>query len=111
MPTIDEEIARALEESRKSGELKSAKSWGKPLVADPSYSATPEEFRMGFKILKDAGYAPPEVELMNEAASLREIMQALSPDDPQYAGLRRRLTDLELKVSIRLEAMRSTGSL
>ena len=51
--TIDEQIAQSLRESQASGELQSAKSWGKPLDLNDGYAQTPEELRMAFKALKD----------------------------------------------------------
>ena len=59
MATLDEQIAQSLRESQRSGELQSAASWGKPLDLADGYAQTPEELRMAFKALKDAGFAPP----------------------------------------------------
>ena len=56
----DDLIAEHIENARRSGELQSARSFGKPL-ADDGYSETPTEFRMPFKILRNAGVAPPEI--------------------------------------------------
>ncbi|WP_116141612.1 DnaJ family domain-containing protein [Trinickia diaoshuihuensis] len=109
MATLDEQIARALEESRKSGELEGAKSWAKPQVEDRGFSETPDEFRMPFKILKDAGFVPPEVEMLREIATLMEELNAMSPAHPQYEEKRARLADLRVKTSVRLEAMRGSG--
>lgn len=111
MPTLDEQIARALEESRKNGELESAKSWGKPQQEDREFNETPDEFRLSFKILKNAGYVPPEVEMLKEIATLTEALNVMSPADPQYEGVRARLTDLRLKTAVRLESMRGSGRL
>lgn len=36
---------------------------------------TPDEFKLPFKILKNAGIAPPEIELFHERARLREALQ------------------------------------
>ncbi|MGG1943863.1 DnaJ family domain-containing protein [Trinickia sp. NRRL B-1857] len=109
MPTLDEQIARAIEDSQKSGELKCAKSWGKSQEEDPGFHETPDEFRLPFKILKDAGHIPPEVEMLKEIAALMEELNALSPGDPRYDVKKTRLADLRLKTAIRLEAMRCSG--
>jgi len=109
MPTLDEQIARALEDSRKSGELNSAKSWGKPQEEDPGFNETPDEFRLSFKVLKDAGHVPPEVEMLKEIAALMEELNTLSTHHPQYDAKKARLADLRLKTAIRLESMRGSG--
>ena len=46
---LDDHIGRALAESEKSGELRSAKGWGQPLDLGDGYDETPAELRMGFK--------------------------------------------------------------
>ena len=71
MPTLDEQIAQALRDSQRSGELESAPSYGRPLDLEDGYAQTPPELRMAFKMLKEAGFVPPEVEAMNELAALR----------------------------------------
>lgn len=110
MATIDEEIARALRESQASGELQSAPSWGKPLAADEGEQATPLELRMPFKILKNAGFAPPEVGAFAELAALREQLAATA--EPAAAqALQQRIADLEQRLALRLEGLRRAGSL
>ncbi len=110
MPTQDEEIARHLREALASGELAAARSFGKPLAEDEGWSATPESLRMPFKILKDAGVVPAEVELFHERAALNESLR-LSASEPERIALRRKLSDLEQKISLRLEALRTSGTL
>ena len=46
MRTLDEEIARYLQEAADSGELSRAKGYGKPFAEDPGWEATPEALRM-----------------------------------------------------------------
>jgi len=100
MPTLDEHIAQSIRESELSGELQSAKDWGKPLDFDDGYAETPEELRMGYKILKDAGYLPPEVELMKRLADARSLLAALPAHGVEADRVRREVLDLQLKVSL-----------
>jgi len=100
----DDEIARHLEQALKSGELRQAESFGKPLDEDAGYLATPDGLRMPFKILKNAGFVPPEVELMHEAAELREALRCDPPAD-KARELRAQLTALELRIAMRLERL------
>jgi hypothetical protein len=104
--SLDEEIARRLEESRADGELEQAPSFGKPLPLDDGWDETPEALRMPFKILKDAGVRPPEIELFHERAALRARILA-EVDGPVRDSLRARLVDLELTIALRLEALKS----
>lgn len=106
----DEDIARHLEASLRSGELKSAESFGKPLAEDAGYRDTPDGLRMPFKILKNAGYVPPEVEAMKRRAQLSEALAACS-DAQQAAQLRQQLSELEQAIALRLEGLRMTQRL
>jgi hypothetical protein len=110
MATFDEQIAQSLREAQNSGELQSAASWGKPLDLADGYAQTPEELRMAFKALKDAGYVPPEVETMKRIAALREVIDA-DPNAPEAEAMRRRLSELQQHLALRLEKLRTSGSL
>jgi hypothetical protein len=109
MATQDDEIARHLAAAAASGELQAAPSYGKPLVTPEGWAETPDEFRQSFKILKDAGFAPLEVALFHERARLREQIEAMH-DESQKVPLLRRLSELEQRIALRLEALRVSGS-
>jgi hypothetical protein len=110
MPNLDEEIARRLQEALESGELKSAPSYGKPLATPEGWDDTPDALRMAFKILKESGFAPPEVELFHERARLRKEIAACG-DESERERLLRELSSLEQKISLRLESLRSNAQL
>jgi len=106
----DDEIAQHLEQARKSGELRQAEGFGKPLDEDAGYLATPDGLRMPFKILRNAGFVPPEVERMRERAALSAALQ--SCEDPlERQALQQRLSELEQAIALRLEALRLSGRL
>ncbi len=108
--TQDPMIAEHLEQARRSGELRSAESFGKPLFEAEGWEETPTEFRLPFKILKNAGVPPPEVELFHRRAALRrELAECACEQERQV--LRQRLSELEQFIALRLEAMRVTGKL
>ena len=110
MATLDDHIAAKLRESASSGELQSAPSFGKPLDFGDGYFETPEELRMGFKVLKDAGFVPPEVEMLHQVAALQSQLEATT-DDAEAAPLRQRISELRQHIALRLEKLRATGSL
>jgi len=110
MPTLDEQIAQGLRDAQRSGELQSAASWGKPLDLADGYAQTPEELRMAFKALKDAGFVPPEVETMQQIAALRAVIES-EPDAAKAAAMRRRVSELQQHLALRLEKLRGSGSL
>lgn len=109
MPS-DDEIARALQAALEAGELHAAPSWGRPLAPLEGWEDTPPALRMPFKILKDAGYAPPDLLLFRERAALRERRDA-APDGPARDALNAALVALEQKIALRLESLRRHGQL
>ena len=108
MTTWDEDIARMLRDAEAAGELKAAKSYGKPFAAVDGWDDTPEALRMSMKILKDAGVAPPEIALFHERAELRRQLAACTGEG-ERERLKLRLCQLEQKISLRLEALKGSG--
>jgi len=106
---VEDHIGRHLADSEKTGELRSAASFGKPLDFGDGYQETPEALRMGFKALKDAGFVPPEVEMMQTIESLRQKLDN-APDTADATADRRRLSELQQKLAIQMEKLRSSGS-
>jgi len=54
------------------GELDGLPGTGRPLQLDDD-ALIPEELRLAYRILKNAGYVPAEVETLNEIAQLERI--------------------------------------
>ncbi len=106
----EEEIALHLQQALASGELQSAESFRKPLAQDVGWEATPDSLRMPFKILKNAGYAPPEVALFHEKAALQDRLAA-SRDEGERLKLQAQLSQLAQLLAMRLEALRINASL
>ena len=65
---------------------------------------------MPFKILKNAGFIPAEVELFRERAAIAASLHGCESGDERNE-LRRKLGELELRIALRLEALRQTGTL
>ncbi|GAA5163022.1 DnaJ family domain-containing protein [Viridibacterium curvum] len=106
--TQDELIAEHLAQSLRSGELQTAESFGKPFVEPEGYAETPLEFRLPFRILKNAGMPPPEVEMFHKRAALRAQVEA-ETDVQARQVLQQKLSELEQAIALRLEGMRVSG--
>lgn len=90
---------RKIAEAMARGELDNLAGAGKPLAMDEDLSGVPAELRMAFKILKNAGFVPPEVELRKEIVSLREMLGQLD-DDEKRRSVRRQLDYMLLKLNM-----------
>jgi hypothetical protein len=110
MRSIDEEIARHLEEAVASGELRRARGYGQPHIDDAGWSETPQALRMRFKILKDAGVVPAEIALMHERAALALALRDCRHDE-ERAALQRRYSEIDQAIALRLEVLRAESTL
>lgn len=108
---LDDHIGRALAAAEAAGELRNAPSYGQPLAVDAGFEQTPAELRMGFKILKDAGVLPAEVQWMREIASLEAGLPALAADPEATRARQRRIAEMRQQLALRLEKLRRSGSL
>lgn len=94
---LDQWAERHILDAQKTGEFEHLAGIGKPLVLDDD-SHVPPELRAGFRLLKNAGCLPPELEYRKEAIALADLLAGLHDNHPDYHALSRRLTLLELKL-------------
>lgn len=71
----EEKILAAIER----GELENLPGQGKPLNLDDN-TAVPEELRAAYRLLKNAGYIPPEMELRKEIQQVEELLHQVESD-------------------------------
>ncbi len=85
----------------RNGELDNLALKGKPIPKE-DLSDVPEELRMGYKILKNAGLAPEEVVLNKELMTLRDLL-AVCSDPEEKKDLKKRLTEKQLHYDLLME--------
>ena len=88
---VEEKIREAMDE----GKFENLPGKGKPLKLDED-GGVPEDLRLAFKILKNAGCLPLEMELRREIYSVRQMLNA-AVDEQTRRELRRELNFLLLK--------------
>ncbi|MBC8652486.1 DUF1992 domain-containing protein, partial [Providencia vermicola] len=54
--------------------------------------------KAGYRLLKNSGYLPPELQQRKDALTLSNMLQSLSTDDPNYSSISKQLALLELKL-------------
>ncbi len=86
------------------GDLDNLSLKGRPIPIE-DLSDVPEELRMGYKILKNAGVLPEELLLNREILTLRDLLETCR--DPQEKEvLRKRLTAKKLHFDLLMERNR-----
>ena len=89
---------RKIQEAMERGEFDDLALAGKPLSLE-SDRLVPEDLRLGYKVLKDAGFLPPEMELRKEILTLKELLSTIDSDEERL-GLARRINHLVLRLNL-----------
>jgi hypothetical protein len=105
MAAVDEIIANWIAKAERTGELKQGRFWGRPLDLDDGYMDSPPHLRMAHKVLKNAGYVPPEVELYKVLADLKQRL-AEADDEVEAKDLRRQIAECRIKITMLIERIR-----
>ncbi len=96
----EQRITKAIED----GILNAADWHGKPLPIEDN-RLVPEDLRMAYKVLKNAGFVPPEIETRKEIYNLEEL---ISRTDDEHVRVKQ-LKKLHFLV-MKLNAMRQSPS-
>jgi hypothetical protein len=92
-------IEAKIAEAQRAGAFDDLPGAGKPLdLADDRL--IPEDIRMAYRILRNAGFVPPEVEARKEAADLRKLIRATA-DAPEQRRALAKLALLEARLPAR----------
>ncbi|MFP5594462.1 DUF1992 domain-containing protein [Kluyvera sp. 142486] len=94
---LDQWAERHITDAQRKGEFDNLPGQGEPLVLDDD-SAVPEELRSGYRLLKNAGCLPPELEQRKQAVELADLLKGIRREDARYQELSRRLALMELKL-------------
>ena len=90
---------RRIDEAVSRGELDHLPGAGKPLELDDD-ALIPEELRLAYRILKNAGYVPPEVEHLAEIGRLEALVIRGEADAEAHARAIRKLALLKTRIEI-----------
>ena len=86
MNIIEHIAEQRIREAMERGEFDNLPGLGKPLQLDDD-SHIPVELRVAYRILKNAGAVPPELELRKEVATAESLLlAATSPEERREAG-------------------------
>lgn len=98
---FDQIVEAKIQEAIRRGEFDNLPSKGKPINLD-DWSRLPEDIRVGYTLLKNAGYVPEEVHLLKEIEELRKQLTN-SNNSEEKAVISKKLRDTELKYNLSME--------
>ena len=92
MNAIDMLAEQRIREAQEKGEFDDLPGAGAPLELDDD-ALVPEELRAAYRLLKNAGFLPPELEAHREIRQLEQLLQTVE-DDGRRASLISRINFL-----------------
>lgn len=94
---VEEKILAAMAE----GEFDNLPGKGKPLDLN-AYFAAPEDMRVAFSMLKNAGFVPDEMELLKEVDSLKAAL-ANAAGEGERKLIKKKIDERMLKINLLIE--------
>lgn len=79
MQTLDAIAERRIREAQERGDFEDLPGSGAPLVLDDD-PLVPEDLRVPYRLLKNAGFIPPELESCREICELEQLIRVADPD-------------------------------
>jgi hypothetical protein len=78
---------RRIREAMENGEFDNLEGMGKPITFEDE-TMIPEDLRMVYRILKNAGCIPPELELRNEVVNMSALINTIDDDKERLKKIR-----------------------
>jgi hypothetical protein len=97
---FDKIVEAKIQEAIRNGEFDNLPKKGKINLED--WARLPEDVRVGYMLLKNAGYVPEEAQLLKEIEELRKKLPSTNNPD-EKAVLSKRISEVELKYNLQIE--------
>ncbi|MCE0492580.1 DnaJ family domain-containing protein [Vibrio salinus] len=97
---IDQIAEKVIQSAIEEGKLDNLPGKGKPVDFEDE-TFIPEELRACYRILKNSGYLPPELEDRNHALRLCDLINSVEATDTTIKDISNKLKTLELKMRLK----------
>ena len=96
-PGFDKLVEERIKDAQKKGDFNNLPGSGKPLDLDDN-SCIAEDLRLAYKILKNADFVPPEIEIKDEIKKTEDLLAGMKDEKEKY-GILKKLNFLILKLN------------
>lgn len=103
--SLAKSVEAIIKEAMERGDFNDLKGKGKPLDLN-AYFETPEDLRMAYSVLKNAGMVSGEVELLQEIAALKERLAA-TYEENQRNRIKKIIAEKQLQFNVMMERQNS----
>lgn len=98
IPGFEAIVEQRIKQAQQNGELDNLPGQGQPLPhGDIDFS---NELRLAHKILKNAGFLPPEVELRRDITAMEQLLDAVEPGSGEQERIRKKLNFLMTRLGM-----------
>jgi len=98
---LDKIVEEIIKKAQERGEFDNLPGKGKPIDLS-SYFETPEEVRVAYSMLKNAGMTSREVDLLKEIAELKQVFAALV-DEKKKQGIQKQIQEKQIEFGLMME--------
>jgi hypothetical protein len=98
---FDKIVEEMIKQAQERGEFDNLPGKGKPIDLT-AYFDTPEDIRMAYSVLKNAGMASREVELLREIAELKQVHATLL-DEKKKGEIGKEIEKKQIEFSLMME--------
>jgi hypothetical protein len=99
--SFDRIVEAIIQEAMERGEFDNLPGRGKPIDLT-EYFETPEEVRLAYSVLKNAGMTSRAVDLLKEIAELKQVREALL-DEKKKQEMDRQIRQKQMEFSLMME--------
>ncbi|MGC8736932.1 MAG: DnaJ family domain-containing protein [Dissulfurimicrobium sp.] len=85
---MEQMAEKRIREAMERGDFDNIKGKGRPLVYEDD-SFVPPDLRMAYKILKNAGFLPPELQEGKEIRTAIDLLNGLTDEEERYRQVRK----------------------
>ena len=94
-------VETIIKEAQERGDFDNLKGKGKPIDLN-AYFETPEDLRLAYSVLKNAGIASPEIELLQEISALKERL-ANTYEESQRSKIKKLISNKQIQFNLMME--------
>ena len=99
--SIEKAVEAIIREAQERGDFDNLKGKGQPIDLN-AYFETPEDLRLAYSALKNAGVVSAEVELLQEIAALKERLTS-TYEESQRSRIKKLIQDKQMQFNIMME--------
>lgn len=102
---FDKAVEAIIQEAMERGEFDNLPGKGKPIDLS-AYFDTPEEVRLAYSVLKNAGMTPREVDFLKEIAELKQVLAAVL-DERKKRDIQKQIQQKQVEFSWMMERQKN----